>query len=442
MVDLRVTRDVSARIPTKEGDFSLVYYSNNKDDKEHVALVTGPLEGKTDVLVRIHSECFTGDVFGSRRCDCGNQLRQAMEKISEEGSGVVIYLRQEGRGIGLRDKLRAYNLQDEGYDTVDANIELGHQADERDYRVACLMLEDLGVQSVKLLTNNSLKINALEKFGIDVSKREPIETIPNQDNIDYLSTKSKRMGHMLDLDTKAYRGVPIPIAPKNISKEAALNRPFVTLTYAQSIDGSIALDEGVPFSISGQQANAMTHALRSEHDGILVGIGTIISDDPDLTVREVEGINPQPIILDTQLRFPTTANLLRNSGPPAWIFCGPDAPDDKRRELEAAGLRVSSVTLDVEGKLDLKKILKSVYSEGFRSIMVEGGRQVIPQFILSELVDHVVITLTPSLLGGLNAIGDINKLGNFRPRLRNIGYEKLGDDFIVWGTPDWENIEK
>ena len=439
MVDLRVTRDVSARIPTKEGDFSLVYYSNNTDDKEHVALVTGPLEGKSDVLVRIHSECFTGDVFGSRRCDCGNQLRQAMEKISEEGSGVIIYLRQEGRGIGLRDKLKAYNLQDEGYDTVDANIELGHQADERDYRVACLILEDLGVQSVKLLTNNSLKINALEKFGIDVSKREPIETIPNQDNIGYLSTKSKRMGHMLDLDTKAYRGIPIPVVPQNMS---ALKSPFITLTYAQSIDGSIALDEGVPFSISGQQANAMTHALRSEHDGILVGIGTIISDDPDLTVREVEGVNPQPIILDTQLRFPINANLLRNSGPPAWVFCGPDAPYDKRRELEAAGLRGSPVSLDLEGKLDLKKIMKAVYSQGFRSIMVEGGRQVITQFILNELVDHVVITLTPSLLGGLNAIGDINKLGNFRPRLRNIGYEKLGDDFIVWGTPDWENIEK
>ena len=439
MVDLRVTRDVSARIPTKEGDFSLVYYSNNTDDKEHVALVTGPLEGKSDVLVRIHSECFTGDVFGSRRCDCGNHLRQAMEKISEEGSGVIIYLRQEGRGIGLRDKLKAYNLQDEGYDTVDANIELGHQADERDYRVACLMLEDLGVQSVKLLTNNSLKINALEKFGIDVSKREPIETIHNQDNIGYFSTKSKRMGHMLDLDTKDYRGIPIPVVPQNMS---ALKRPFITLTYAQSIDGSIALDEGVPFSISGQQANAMTHALRSEHDGILVGIGTIISDDPDLTVREVEGVNPQPIILDTQLRFPINANLLRNSGPPAWVFCGQDAPYVKRRELEAAGLRVSPVSLDLEGKLDLKKIMKAVYSQGFRSIMVEGGRQVITQFILNELVDHVVITLTPSLLGGLNAIGDINKLGNFRPRLRNIGYEKLGDDFIVWGTPDWENIEK
>ena len=442
MADLTVNRDVTARIPTKEGDFSLVYYSNNQDNKEHVALVTGPLEGKKNVLVRIHSECFTGDVFGSRRCDCGNQLRQAMEKISEEGSGVVIYLRQEGRGIGLKDKLRAYNLQDEGYDTVDANIELGHQADERDYKIACLMLEDLGIQSVKLLTNNTSKINALEKFGIDVSKREPIETIPNQDNIGYLSTKSKRMGHMLDLNTKTYRGIPIPVAPKSMSGDLELERPFATLSYAQSIDGSIALDQDVPLSMSGKQANAMTHALRSEHDVILVGIGTIISDDPDLTVREVEGVNPQPIILDSKLRFPTTANMLRNSGPPAWVFCGPNPSLKKKNNLEDAGLRVSSVSLDGEGRLNLDDILEKVYSEGFRSIMVEGGRQVITQFILNELVDHVVITLTPSLLGGLNAIGDINKLGNLRPRLRNIGYEKLGDDFIVWGTPDWENVEK
>jgi riboflavin-specific deaminase-like protein len=173
-----------------------------------------------------------------------------------------------------------------------------------------------------------------------------------------------------------------------------------------------------------------------------VGIGTILSDDPDLTVREVEGANPQPIILDSKLRFPIGANMLRNSGPPAWIFCGPNASIDKKKKLEAAGLRVSAVSIDEEGKLNLDDILETVYSEGFRSIMVEGGRQIITGFIINELVDHVVITLTPSLLGGLNAIGDINKLGNIRPRLRNIGYEKLGDDFIVWGTPDWENIEK
>ena len=197
MVDLRVTRDVSARIPTKEGDFSLIYYSNNKDDKEHVALVTGPLEGKSDVLVRIHSECFTGDVFGSRRCDCGNQLRQAMEKISEEGSGIVIYLRQEGRGIGLGNKVKAYQLQDEGLDTVEANEQLGFKPDLRDYGIGAQILLDLDLHSIRLLTNNPRKIIGLDGYDIEISGTVPLQVKPNQHNERYLETKRSKLGHTL-----------------------------------------------------------------------------------------------------------------------------------------------------------------------------------------------------------------------------------------------------
>jgi len=188
---------VQTPIPTRHGEFVLHYYSNNIDDKEHVALVKGDVAGKDKVPVRIHSECFTGDVLGSRRCDCGEQLAMAMKLIDQAGFGVLIYLRQEGRGIGLLKKLQAYNLQDQGMDTVDANIHLGHLADEREYGIAASMLDNLNVKSVKMITNNPKKIDALKKLGINVVSRIPIEVTAHDDNLGYLKTKAKKMAHML-----------------------------------------------------------------------------------------------------------------------------------------------------------------------------------------------------------------------------------------------------
>jgi GTP cyclohydrolase II len=201
-----VERMACARIPTDDGEFQLCLYTNNRDDKEHLALVLGDVCGKSDVLVRLHSECFTGDVLGSRRCDCGEQLQRSMQLIAENGSGILVYLRQEGRGIGLLDKLRAYNLQDQGYDTVDANLALGHQADERDYTAAALILKDLGVKSIHLITNNPGKISNLRKFGIPVTQRVPLEATVYADNANYLFTKAYRMNHMLNLAS-----LPMPV---------------------------------------------------------------------------------------------------------------------------------------------------------------------------------------------------------------------------------------
>ncbi len=199
MRKLKVKRMASARIPTQMGEFQLILYTNNQDNKEHLALVMGDIEGKDDVLVRVHSECYTGDVLGSLRCDCGEQLHRAMQTIALEGQGVILYLRQEGRGIGLLDKLRAYNLQDQGYDTVEANLALGHQADERDYTVAARMLEDLDVRSIRLLTNNPSKIENLSDLGVVVKERIPVESTITADNAFYLFTKVQRMDHLLDL---------------------------------------------------------------------------------------------------------------------------------------------------------------------------------------------------------------------------------------------------
>ena len=191
-------RQVSARIPTHSGEFHMHLYLGN-DDKEHLALVLGDVAGEKDVLVRVHSECLTGDVFGSQRCDCGEQLDRSLAMIAQERAGVMIYLRQEGRGIGLLDKLRAYNLQDEGLDTIEANIALGHQADARDYGLAVQILDDLGVESLRLLTNNPKKIEELKALGIQVTERVPLQGAVNPENARYLLTKAARMQHMLDL---------------------------------------------------------------------------------------------------------------------------------------------------------------------------------------------------------------------------------------------------
>lgn len=192
-----VTRTATARIPTRYGDFQLCYYTNTLDNKEHLAFYMGDLAHADKVLARIHSECFTGDVLGSLRCDCGEQLDRALALIANEGMGVVVYLRQEGRGIGLEQKLLAYNLQDQGYDTVDANLMLGHGADERSYSLAASILDDLGVQSVRLLTNNPEKITALQAEGINVAARVPLIIATNAENQGYMITKAKRMDHLL-----------------------------------------------------------------------------------------------------------------------------------------------------------------------------------------------------------------------------------------------------
>jgi GTP cyclohydrolase II len=199
-VKLSIEDLVQTRIPTQHGEFTLHYYSNNLDEKEHIALVKGAVADQDNVPVRIHSECFTGDVLGSRRCDCGEQLDMALDIINRHGCGVLVYLRQEGRGIGLLKKLQAYNLQDQGLDTVDANLSLGHLADERQYDVAGLILQSLKVSSIALITNNPQKIDELTRLGIDVKNRIAIETSINADNLDYLKTKAERMHHLLSVN--------------------------------------------------------------------------------------------------------------------------------------------------------------------------------------------------------------------------------------------------
>lgn len=193
-----VEKVVQARIPTRHGEFTAVGYRSLVDDRQHVALVMGDIGDGSNVLVRVHSECLTGDVFGSQRCDCGEQLDQALARIGEEGRGVLLYIRgHEGRGIGLLNKLAAYELQDQGLDTVDANLDLGLPVDARDYGVGSQILYDLGVRTMRLLTNNPTKRAGIKGFGLDIVERVPLQTEANPHNRRYLDTKATRMGHLL-----------------------------------------------------------------------------------------------------------------------------------------------------------------------------------------------------------------------------------------------------
>ncbi len=194
-----VEKGVEVDMPTAHGHFRLVPFRQKSNGLEHIALIKGDVADGEPVLVRVHSSCATGDIFGSMRCDCGDQLHKAMEMIEKEGSGAIVYLNQEGRGIGLMDKIRAYKLQEEGLDTVDANLHLGHKADERDYGVGANILRDLGIQKMRLMSNNPVKRVGLEGYGLEVVENVPIEIAPNRYNRRYMLTKKERMGHHLDL---------------------------------------------------------------------------------------------------------------------------------------------------------------------------------------------------------------------------------------------------
>ncbi len=454
---ITVEQMACARIPTDVGEFSLCLYHNNLDDKEHLALLYGDIAAGPPPLVRVHSECFTGDVLGSRRCDCGPQLAASMRLIAAEGRGALLYLRQEGRGIGLLEKLRAYNLQDIGYDTVEANLMLGHQPDLRDYRVAAEMLRDRGIIALRLLTNNPDKIAGLERCGLTVVERVPLETAVHAENAHYLDTKVRRMRHLLRVTSDELRvtssdaATTTPPTSLNGSERVTRHasrvtsdelldelpsrpgRPFVTLSYAQSLDGSIAARRGATTPISGPDALRLTHQLRAHHDAILVGIGTVLADDPQLTVRLVAGPNPQPVIVDSRLRLPLTARLLGDGR--AWIATTDAADRQRQAALEAAGARVVRLPADDAGRVSLPALLAYLHRQRVHSLMIEGGARVISRVLAERLADRLVLTIAPLLLGGLNAVGggapSLN--GHLWPALLRPRYQVVGRDVVLFG---------
>jgi 3,4-dihydroxy 2-butanone 4-phosphate synthase/GTP cyclohydrolase II len=429
-----------ARIPTEFGNFKLCLY-RHAAGHDHVALILGNVAGRTDVLTRVHSECFTAEVMGSLRCDCAAQLRMAFAQIAQAGSGVVIYLRQEGRGIGLLEKLRAYNLQDLGHDTVDANLLLGHGPDERTYDSAASILEDLQIKSVLLLTNNPSKLDALRELGVTVTARRALVASLHPENRRYIATKVDRMGHQIEL--RATPG-PTPITgPENELQErirslpAHIDRPFVTLSYAQSLDGCITSKRGHSLPLSGPETLTLTHRLRSMHDAILVGVGTVASDNPRLTVRLVPGRSPQPVVLDSKLGIPVNCRLLRAEDLKPLIATVEGAPSDRIRTLESLGARVLQMPGDSEARVDLAALLRQLACLGIRSVMIEGGVRVIRSIVQVRLVDYVVSTIALRFVGGdINARLQSDLLAG--PRLSNFNHCRLGPDLVVWAPPGWD----
>lgn len=442
-----IRRTVTARIPTTEGTFQLSHYVDARDGKEHLALVMGEIQAQSKVLVRVHSECFTGDVLGSQRCDCGEQLHQAMRVIAQEEQGVILYLRQEGRGIGLEQKLKAYNLQDQGYDTVDANLMLGHQADEREYSAAAAILADLGVASIRLMTNNPAKIDHLEQLGIKIEERLPLASTVTQDNAAYLATKIQRMRHLLTLPLytnghshthdQQKAAVEDQLATLQFlahDHHAQKGQPYVTLTYAQTLDGTIGAAHGGQLHISGPESLVVTHQLRAHHDAILIGIGTLLSDNPQLTVRLVEGPNPQPIIVDSHLRTPLNARIWGHPKSP-WIATL-DTESPAARALVERGARLIQLPANREGQVDLAALFAYLGNVGIRSVMVEGGATIIASLIRHQLAHQAIVTIVPRYQAGIRVNSpSLSAIAT----IQTPSYTQAGNDIIVWGEMDWSH---
>jgi GTP cyclohydrolase II len=429
----RATETV-ASLPTRHGDLRIHVFRLG-DDTEVIALVHGDVAGDEPVLVRLHSECLTGEALGSLRCDCGEQLEVGLDEIGRAERGVLLYLRHEGRGIGLFDKIRAYALQDNGLDTVDANVALGLPIDGRDYAAAAAVLGRLGVRRARVLTNNPAKLQALAEHGIEIVERVPIEGTANPVNQSYLRTKASRMGHMLE-------GPSIMTAAPGSNGHHA--RPAVTVHYAQTIDGRIAARNGDAHWVSGETSLRLAHELRASHDAVMVGIGTVIADDPRLTVRLTEGSSPVRVIVDSTLRVPVASNVFTDRSARTIVATTPSAPQARAREIHAAGGEVLRAHADPSGKVELTDLLRRLRGIGIGSLLIEGGRGIITSALDAHLVDRLTVCIAPKVIGeGVSAVGDLH-IDYLREALTfaRARFITCGEDLIFYGEPQWGDMRE
>jgi 3,4-dihydroxy 2-butanone 4-phosphate synthase / GTP cyclohydrolase II len=436
--DVAVERAVATTLATEHGRFAMLGYQD-RGGVDHVALVLGEVSEFASVdaeppLVRLHSECLTGDALGSWRCDCGEQLRAALRLIGAEGSGVLIYLRgHEGRGIGLMSKLQAYALQDEGLDTVDANLRLGLPSDGRDYAAAAAILHDLGVSRIRLLSANPDKAARLGELGIEVASRVSMPVAERPENAFYLQTKRQRMGHdaaLTSLDvweslvagTVPSGGMTEPAA-ELLERYASLLRPgpLVIGQLAQSMDGFIASRTGDAAYVSGGEDREHLHRLRVLVDAVVVGAATVRADDPQLTVRAVSGPSPVRVVLDPGATLQSELRVMDDGVAPTLWFVGSDAPapDDVKPHVEVVRLPVLSTATGQRAGLALTDVLAELRTRGLERVLVEGGGRLVSAFLAAGLLDRLYLTTAPLLIG------------DGVPGLRFAGHDRLADALRV-----------
>jgi len=440
----------SLSLPTWAGEFGLRAFQGTSGEV-YLLFVLGEIGDGRGMLVRLHSGCLTGDALGSLRCDCGPQLRLAMRRIAADGRGVLLYAPgHEGRGVGLVSKLQAYMLQDNGHDTVEANRRLHLPVDGRDFREAVQVLQAAGICSARLLTNNPEKARALEQGGIPVEAVVPLQTAPHVRNLHYLETKRRRLGH------QAPSGEALPGDGSLNGQDQAINatallgdvrsagdRPYVALKYAQTLDGRIATGGGDSKWISSPEERRVSHAMRAACDAVMVGVGTVVADDPLLTVRMVPGASPIRVILDSTLRVPDDARVLGPDAATIVLTCERSDPD-RRAALRRQGVKVEVVREAPDG-IDLADGLARLLALGIRSMLVEGGARVITSMLRGRLADRMVVAVAPLLLGaGTEAVGDLGATQVADGlRLLNRTVHQVGPDLLVAGnlgratSPTW-----
>ncbi len=400
------------QLPTIAGEFDVRAFTCGSG-YIYLALIKGDLSDGRSVLTRVHSECLTGDALGSLRCDCGAQLDLGMRALAAEGRGVLIYATDhEGRGIGLLDKLRAYMEQEAGADTVDANLRLGLAPDGRRYDDAAAVLKAIGVRSVRLSTNNPRKVQELQAAGITVEQVVPVPALPHLRNQRYLRTKQDRFGHrnlIGDPPPAEHATQSIDVGSLLGSAKAPDGRPFVVLKYAQTLDGRITAATSDAGRIGSAAENRISHALRAACDAVLVGVGTVLSDDPQLTVRAIPGRSPARVILDSRLRSPLTAAVFSPDVPTYVMTTAHADHQHKRLALAARHIAVRDVRPGPAG-LDIPAVLHQLCTEGIRSVIVEGGARVITSMLAAGAADRVIVSISPRILGrGIHAVGELHK---------------------------------
>jgi 3,4-dihydroxy 2-butanone 4-phosphate synthase/GTP cyclohydrolase II len=421
-------------LPTPFGEWQMRAF--DWEGSLHLCLSRGEVGDGEDVLVRLHSECLTGDALGSLRCDCGVQLRQGLRAIVAEGRGVFVYSTgHEGRGIGLANKLRAYMLQDEGLDTLQANEHLGLPVDRRTFADAAACLRALGVRSVRLLSNNPEKARSLTDAGIRVLRIVGLPTAAHDRNTRYLRTKQDSMGHVGPMGKALVDdiGPPANVGPLLGTVRPSGTKPYVVVKYAQTLDGRIATSNGDARWISGKDERRVSHALRASCDAVLVGVGTVLADDPRLTVRTVPGASPIRVVLDSSLRTPEGA-LVLNDDAATVIVTTDSSPAARRDALRRLGISVLVAPAGPAG-VDLAAALGALRREGIRSVLVEGGGSVITSFLSLGLADRLVVGIAPRVLGtGTDAVSDLGITQVSQSlRIESRVVHLAGDDVLIAG---------